>query len=99
MLRDRRGQQGVNLVGGRAVKNPVRHLLQGDAGTDNRKISGRVRNRQGPQRDAPGILTVFLPVGPAPQEPVPQAVLGQLQGDRAVGALLYGNNPGYAVSY
>ena len=75
LLRDCRRQQRIHQIRRRPVENPVRHLLQRDPGADNRKVSGRVRNRQGPERNTRGILTVFLPVRPPAQEPVAERIL------------------------
>ena len=52
LLRYGRGQQGIDQVGGRPVKDPVRHLLQGHARADDAEPAGGILNSQGPQRNA-----------------------------------------------
>ena len=87
LFRNRRCQQCIDQIRRRSVKDPVRHLLQRHPGADNRKSPGTVLNSQGPERDARGILAVFLPFGPPAQEPVPDGILRDLNRDRPAGTL------------
>ena len=82
LLRYGRRQQGINQIGGGPVKDAVRHLLQRHPGADNGKTSGSILYREGPQRNARGILAVFLPFRSPAKKPVPDGVLRDFQGDR-----------------